>query len=212
MTVPEALLLDLDGTLVSLNPPRDDLETLRSRMIQVATTSRVPVAHRGVFAVYARLYDALGADHPVVELARAIIDEHEVAWADTTAVALLDGTGRAALEQFPGQWGLVTNNGMAAVAALVKRDLLPGAYACAITRTAGLPLKPSPAPLAHASELTANSGEMWFIGDGEADQAAAAAFVRSTGAPLRFVRVANREINAVLRGLMERGGGEDWRG
>jgi phosphoglycolate phosphatase-like HAD superfamily hydrolase len=193
------LLLDLDGTLVSFNPPRHDLETLRNRLLQLADVNHVPYGHRGIFRVYASLYGTLGARHPVVAQARAVIDEYEIAWATTTALPLLDGAGRAALDRFPGSWSLVTNNGMASVYALVSRGLLPDTFSCAVTRDADLPLKPSPALLARALEMVTSTGEAWFIGDSDADEAAAANFVTSSGPLLRFVRVADTEINAVLR-------------
>lgn len=204
-----ALLIDLDGTLVSLSPPRDDLEALRARLVQLASVNRVSVHHRGIFRVYASLYDALGAHNPVVAQARAIIEEHEIAWARTTAHPLLDAGGRAALDRFSGPWALVTNNGMACVVALVERGLVPGTFTSAVTRDAGLRLKPSPEPLARAFETIAGVGDVWFLGDSDADEEAAAAFSQPTGASLRFVRVRDGKTSVILQELTERGAPAD---
>jgi phosphoglycolate phosphatase-like HAD superfamily hydrolase len=199
-----SLLLDLDGTLVDLAPPAPDLETLRARLVDLAAEHRVPLDHHGIFPIYGSVYASLGPDHPAAGRTRDVIDEYEVAWAATTARPLLDATGRAALERVSG-WSLVTNNGRACVRTLVDRGLLPGTFAAAVTRDDGLPLKPSPEPLARALR-TAAAARVWFVGDGDADAAAADALVGPAGTAVRFIRVTDGQVNAVLHELVQRAG------
>jgi phosphoglycolate phosphatase-like HAD superfamily hydrolase len=190
-----AVLLDLDGTLVALDPPQADLERLRGRLLALAGRHAVAVAHRGILRIYDQLYAGLGAGHPALGEARALLDEHERTWAAHTARTLLNPAGTAALDRLAGAWTVVTNNGTACLRELVSRGLVPAGHAAAVTRDAGLPLKPSPDPLAAA--LGHRDGGV-FVGDGDADEQAAAAY----GAGLRFVRVTGDGVNDVLTGLV----------
>ncbi|MCP2258122.1 phosphoglycolate phosphatase [Streptoalloteichus tenebrarius] len=202
-------LFDLDGTLVDLAAPRDDLEALRAGLRALAEREGVPLDHFGIFP----MYRALSVAGRGVAEARELIDSYEVRWARATARALTsdDALGRLLASGAP--VALVTSNGRACVRALREAGLLPGAFPVEITRDECGLLKPDPEPVRRAVTAlgdVADGDELPFVGDSKADREAVAAYARVWGRPpVRFVPVREgtgavepaRSIDAVLADL-----------
>ncbi|MDT8893722.1 HAD-IA family hydrolase [Halomonas sp. I1] len=175
--MPEALLFDLDGTLVDTAP---DLaratNALRAHHGMPALpypTIRRQVSNGGSALVTL----ALGLDkgHPDHEAARDfLLARYGEAVATDSVVfppldRLLDAWMAAGRP-----WGIVTNKPRAYAAPLVEAlDLLPGVLLCADD----LPVKkPDPAPLHEAAcRLGVASACCWYVGDHQRDMQAARA-------------------------------------
>jgi phosphoglycolate phosphatase-like HAD superfamily hydrolase len=194
-----ALLIDLDGTVVSLDPPRDSLEKLRSDLVSLAGDHGIALSHHGIFKIYdAFLASGVGA---VSAQAREIIDRYEVGWSHQSAAPLLAAEIAARLERAAIPTALVTNNGQACVSALRDCGKLTLPYQVAVTRDDLCPPKPSPEVIGVAlASLQAEPGLVHFLGDSVADSAAVEAY----GDPsIAFTLVAGDGINAALMTIME---------
>ncbi|GGM47903.1 hypothetical protein GCM10012275_18690 [Longimycelium tulufanense] len=176
-----AALFDLDGTLVDLGAPADDLAELRARLRALAEAEGVLLHHFGIFP----MYRALCAAGRGAAGARTLIDSYEVRWARSTARPLV----RPDLLAAPIR--LVTSNGRACVQALRAEGLLPGGDGRDVTRDECADLKPSADPLLRAVFGLPADVSLPFVGDGRVDRQAVDAYLVSGGRPpLRFVPVA----------------------
>lgn len=158
------VLFDLDGTLVNLNPGRSALDELRNEVFEFAERHGVVPSTRSIFGMYEELRESgLGGR------ASALISAAELIWAEESAVPLFDlASIRPAVP-----WGIVTNNGAAAVAALLDQGTLFDAPpVCVVSRDNDLPLKPDSAPLKRAIDLAgglSNFDSCTYVGDSAAD-------------------------------------------
>lgn len=189
------VLLDVDGTLVDLAAPPADLESLRAELITLAQRHGAAVTHQGIFRLYGAMAGA-GA-----EAARQLIDGYELRWAER-AVPLVEPavwTGLAGVRT-----ALVTSNGRACIDVLLERGVL-GAPDVVVTRDDCARLKPDPEPLRLALRQAAAlallpvkplpAEPVPFVGDSEADRAAAQAWRLAGGVPeVRFV--STRDVTA----------------
>jgi phosphoglycolate phosphatase-like HAD superfamily hydrolase len=196
---PAALLIDLDGTVVSLDPPRSSLEELRSELLSLAGDYGVALGHHGIFKIYDTLL-ASGQGLAAAQ-ARETIDQYEVGWSRQTAFPLLRAEVAARLEQTAIPTALVTNNGRACVSALHDAGKLTLPYQVAVTRDDLCPPKPAPDMIGVAlTALRAEPGPIQFIGDSVADATAVEAY----GDPaLRLTSVTGDGVNAALIAILE---------
>ena len=191
---PAALLIDLDGTVVSLNPARDSLEKLRSELVSLAGEHGVALGHHGIFKIYDTLL-ASGAPAASAQ-AREIIDRYEVVWSVQTATPLLSSEVAARLEQTAIPTALVTNNGRACVSALIGCGKLNLPHQVAVTRDDLCRPKPAPDAIGVAlTGLSVKAGPVYFLGDSVADSAAVEAY----GDPsIRLTLVVGDGVNSAL--------------
>jgi hypothetical protein len=131
--VARAAFLDLDGTLVHLNPPRSELEQLRCDLLALASSAGITPPHRGIFRIYETLVERCGIQSSVVREARQSLDTAEVRWAGSSAISLLEGWELTALRRAGIALALVTNNGIACVAELVRVALLSDEFDIRVT-------------------------------------------------------------------------------
>ena len=191
-------IFDLDGVLVELSPPLEELEALRARLLDLAKHNGLVRETRSILGTYRRMGRELGFDHQVSQAARDLIDEYETAW---TARLSEPRPGVEAISRLPGAGilaGLVTNNGRACVEALFQSGLLSGAwFEAVVTRDDALDLKPSPEPLVRMVDLvqagSADIDRIWFAGDSPSDREAAEAFNRLGGRQIEFVPIGRPE-------------------
>lgn len=181
-----ALLFDLDETLVGLRPGTAGLDALRAELVDLYLTRGLVPAHRSIFRMYAELSDLGHRD-----IAHRTIERHEVQWAEETAVPLIDGDTVSSLIGLRSRNALVTNNARACVEVLVRRGLLPDAFAVVVARDDVDRLKPDAEPVLRG--ISALSGHAdrptVFFGDSVSDQRAAKAARTTVSAPLSFVHI-----------------------
>lgn len=174
------VLLDVDGTLVELSPPQDDLEGLRGQFIALARAHDVAFEHPGIFAIYRRLVDAGGRYGLAAAEARALLDAAEVRWANTTARRLTEGVALSRLIEHGAKVGLVTSNGRACIDALQANGKLDRSFAVIVSRDDCDAIKPAPQPLQLAVRALPGEPsepvELWFVGDSPLDEAASNAY------------------------------------
>lgn len=206
------ILFDLDGTLVALGPPADELEDLREGLLRIARSAGVDPSSHSILQIYDALVQNGGRDAAPAVRARELLDAAEVSWADT-ATPLHAGWELPTLRNQGSLLGLVTSNGRRCVDALIANAKLPDAFSGVVTRDEVTSLKPSAEPLVQGVALLESAGAVGpflFVGDSATDEEAVHSFnARSRGA-MRFVRVGGGNCTvtsfaAALAGQADRG-------
>ena len=175
------ILIDLDGTLVSLNPPRDELENLRKDVTSISRTFGVSLDTTSIFPMYRSVLALLGFDSAPAVSIRERLDQSEVLWSRTTAQTLV---ARSVLEHAAEvrPLVLVTSNGTACVHALFGGDLLPNVFTALVTRDDVADLKPAAYPIAEALRRAPTGCALAdFVGDSAADRDSALAYEKGRG-------------------------------
>ncbi|MDR5865776.1 HAD-IA family hydrolase [Halomonas koreensis] len=177
LPAPEALLFDLDGTLVDTAPDlaraTNALRAHHGLPPLPYPAIRAQVSNGGSALVSLAL--GLAREHPEHDAARAFLlaAYGEAVAVDSRVFPPLDGL-LADWEREGRPWGIVTNKPRAYAAPLVEAlGLAPGALLCADD----LPVKkPDPAPLLEAARrLGVPAPRCWYIGDHRRDMEAARA-------------------------------------
>lgn len=194
MSPRSATLLDLDGTLIGLNPLGSELEDLRYALIELGRKYGLTFEHHGIFKMYRDLARYKGVHHAACREARRILDLHEGRWALERAVALCSTEALLDIRAQGHILGIVTSNGRACLDALFRRGILHRElFSATITRDDVTAIKPDPEPLVRACALLKerfHTATIRFIGDSDDDALAAEGFKLREDAPLSFLRVA----------------------
>jgi len=193
MKRPYAVLFDLDGTLVDINPDEAELEDLRADLEKYALNAGVVLRARDIFGMYQDVLLSVGFDHPVSKQMRQDIDRFEIRWAYDRCVpktSRLLGELRDNVQIT----GIVTSNGAACVQALYhSRKIKKEWFDLAVTRDESPLLKPSSVPLERAfnlaTECAHDLSEIWFVGDSNRDKQAVEEFNRRARPGVTFARI-----------------------
>jgi phosphoglycolate phosphatase-like HAD superfamily hydrolase len=194
MSQRRAVLLDLDGTLIDLNPEPVELEQLRNEIFRLLSNAGVEVGEKGIFSMYQRIVTECGFYHPISKCVRNDLDTFEARWAHSRSI-IKDGVQHISELRRRGYvLALVTSNGRACVRALFRGNKLrSGWFDFLVTRDDSPLLKPSPMPLDRACRLarerSPDLSRIWFVGDSKRDQQATEAFNCCSGSKLTFVRI-----------------------
>jgi len=168
LTLPRAILFDLDGTLADTAPD------LAAAMNQVRTGRGLeptpyeilrPVASAGARGLIGAAFGMKPGDDGYEELRVAFLDTYEAAIAVHTR--LFDGisTLLAGLEERGMAWGIVTNKAARFTDRLVPKIGL-GHAGCVISGDTTPHPKPHPAPLLEAAKrLGLPAEQCWYVGD-----------------------------------------------
>lgn len=189
-----AVFLDLDGTLIDLNPDLDELEVLRETLLVRAREGGITPSTRSILGIYGQALSESGFDDPAARRMREDLDACEVRWAQERSSILPGASVLSRARSLGLTLGIVTSNGRAALEALFEAGRLePGLFDFSVTRDESPSLKPSPDPLRLAWERAEKAaGRLaagWFVGDSDADAEAAGALRRAGEDRLRFLRV-----------------------
>ncbi len=168
LTLPRAVLFDLDGTLADTAPD------LAAAMNKVRTDRGLeptayevlrPVASAGARGLIGAAFGLKPGDDGYEELRVAFLDTYEAAIA--VATTLFDGIPELlqGLQSRHLSWGIVTNKAARFTDLLVpKIDL--GHAACVISGDTTPHSKPHPAPLLEAARrIGVSPEECWYVGD-----------------------------------------------
>ena len=168
LTLPRAILFDLDGTLADTAPD------LAAAMNRVRTDRGLeptpyevlrPVASAGARGLIGASFDMKPGDDGYDELRVAFLDTYEAAIAVHTG--LFDGIPAllAGLEERGLAWGIVTNKAARFTDLLVPKIGL-GHASCVISGDTTPHSKPHPAPLLEAAtRLGLIPAQCWYVGD-----------------------------------------------
>lgn len=168
LTVPSAILFDLDGTLADTAP---DLAAAVNRLRTdrgLAPTPYPllrPFASAGARGLIGAAFQLQPTDAGYEELRVAFLDIYEADLVKDSR--LFDGVDRllAELEEISLSWGIVTNKAARFTEPLVPRIGLQQA-ACIISGDTTAHPKPHPAPLLEAANrLQLAPGDCWYVGD-----------------------------------------------
>ncbi len=182
------LLIDLDGTLVALDPSREDLERLRSDLMSVCQTVGLQLEHYGIFPMYRAVLAQQGFDSAAARLIREMLDEREVTWAGRTARTLVAGNVLETVAELR-PLVLVTSNGAPCVHSLFESGRLPRVFVAQVTRDDVTDLKPSSVPITEAlSRVCTSSSFADFIGDSDADRESVMAYEANRNSSLPSIR------------------------
>jgi phosphoglycolate phosphatase-like HAD superfamily hydrolase len=185
------ILFDLDGTLVALQPPTDELEQLRASLLSTATDIGFVPRSTSIFSVYQELVERCDVDSAHVRHARALLDGAEEHWAEN-AKALHGGWELRKMRE-NGLWlGLVTSNGRRCVDVLQTKGTLPREFTVTVTRDDVRLLKPATEPLVRAIEALTDVQRITpslFIGDSVGDEAAVRSLNEQSPGIMQFRRV-----------------------
>lgn len=204
---PALWMFDFDNTLAPLEPAVDWAASRRELQAWLAAHGVAPALfeefpHRNLVlyealrarlsaggeAARAVLASGAPADadsiRALLEGASAIIERHELAGVGTVAPASGALELLEALKAAGSAVAIVTSNSSRTIRSWLKTHCAEAAVREVVGRDSGLALKPSPAPLERALKLcAAAAAEAVFVGDSEADFAAA------TAAGVRFYGV-----------------------
>lgn len=193
MTSPCAVLFDLDGTLVAINPAKAELEELRADVAKRALDAGVAVSGRDILGMYQDVLLSLGFNHAVSKQIRLDIDSYETRWAYHRTVpktTRLLGELRHGVKII----GIVTSNGAACLRALFDtKKLKEEWFDFSVTRDDSPLIKPSSSPLERACDLAVERcrdlREVWFLADSDQDEQAAVEFNRRAPLRVTFARI-----------------------
>lgn len=198
------VLFDLDGTLVDLAPDADDIESLRSTLCELLRLEGIAFSHTGIFPLYRTLLDSLPVEHPVVERSRAAISAAEVRWAERNAVQRCGSDLLVRLHASGSSIGLVSNNGLECIRALMRRRLLYDEWDVVVAREHVTHLKPSAEPLRLAIRSLPSIERSCYVGDSDDDERAVGELNRLQRQPMDFIRASrNRDIESIVESLCE---------
>jgi phosphoglycolate phosphatase-like HAD superfamily hydrolase len=198
-----AILFDLDGTLVDINPDKEEVEQLRASLAKLALRAGLALSHRDIFGMYQDVLLSIGFDHKLSRKMRLELDKHETRWAYQRSVpksTRLLGELRKNVQII----GIVTSNGTECVRALFgSKKIREEWFDFVVTRDDSMLLKPSAVPLKRAVETATERvhdlSEIWFVGDSEQDEKAANEFNRRVGLGLNFARLRSSEASESKR-------------
>jgi len=168
LSLPRAVLFDLDGTLADTAPDlAGALNRLRSRHGLPATPYHLlrPVASAGARGLIGAAFGVQPGDRDYEELRVAFLEEYASALADDSR--LFDGVGEliAALNDLNITWGIVTNKAARFTDPLVPLIGLQDA-ACVVSGDTTAHAKPHPEPLFEAARrLGVQPDQCWYAGD-----------------------------------------------
>lgn len=172
------LLLDLDGTLVDLNPNPNDLKIIHKYIHDVADKFKISKIDNSAILTYKNILTSLGFGHSVTVDCRAFLNNYEASWATENALPLfgIDLFFEKVLRQFEKIY-LITNNGLPCVEILFKKGVLQeNWFNEIISRDNSSDIKPSAVPILKALDLAKSiKGKIYFIGDSSVDQKACVA-------------------------------------
>jgi phosphoglycolate phosphatase-like HAD superfamily hydrolase len=186
-----SILFDLDGTLVALEPPADELERLRASLLDTAEAAGVVPSSSSIFSVYQELVDRCGVNASQVQRARELLDGAEEHWAEN-AKALHAGWELRRMRENGCSLGLVTSNGRRCVDALHAKGTLPREFTVTVTRDDVRLLKPAAEPLVRAIEGLSGAETVTpcvFVGDSVSDQSAVRSLNEQAPGTMEFRRV-----------------------
>jgi HAD superfamily hydrolase (TIGR01509 family) len=182
--VPRVLLLDLDRTLVNVEPFIDYCAALAQiRTILPDWDAPSPDRAWGTCTRTAMALLAAHVGHPDWQTASSAVERYELAGA--AASTPMPGLAAFAARLDPSRTAVVTLLTDAGAALALERHAVPEP-AAVVGRRLGIPPKPAPdGILAALTDLGALPAEALMVGDSEVDEAAARA------AGVRFVGIAN---------------------
>lgn len=191
-----AILFDLDGTLVDLNPDKSELELLRANILNHAKDLGITLRNTSIFDIYQSVLEQYGFQHPVAKEMRSDLDAFEIGCVRESAVLKCQKQNFEALHELSSGLGIVTSNGSACLQALFgKNGLEEKWFQITVTRDDCALLKPSASPLEQAIRLAngicPNLVEVWFVGDSPSDKQAVDNYNRSSVQTINFIKVAS---------------------
>jgi phosphoglycolate phosphatase len=186
LTLPRAILFDLDGTLADTAPDlAGAMNHVRAARGLAPTPYELlrPVASAGARGLIGASFGLKPEDDGFAELRTAFLDTYENAIAIDTR--LFDGIERLLDEMQTRNigWGIVTNKAARFTDLLVPKIGL-GHAGCVVSGDTTPHSKPHPAPLLEAARrLGVPPGQCWYVGDDLRDiQAGRAAGMRTVAA------------------------------
>lgn len=203
----EALLLDLDGTLLDTAPDMGGaLNRLRAEHglePLPAASIRPVVSHGAVRLVSLGFPEASGAEHERLRL--RFLDLYAAHLAEGTRLFLGFETLLAALEDCDMPWGIVTNKPGWLTEPLLEALGLGRRAACAVSGDTVAERKPHPLPLLHAAGLIGVAAERClYVGDAERDiQAGRAAGMTTVVAAYGYLSAEDEPSRWLPDGIVE---------
>jgi len=169
------LLIDLDGTVINLNPDPQDILVIHKYIFTIANKYNIKKTENSAILTYKNILTSLSFNHRATIDCRSFLNKYENEWAKTNSskVPDIDKFFRQALKLFD-EIFIVTNNGSSCIQVLFNRGLIKKQwFQGIISRDNSEDIKPSAIPLLNALELSkSNVKRIFFIGDSCIDEQA----------------------------------------